>query len=97
MPDTYRIRISVEAGRHLQEIFDYIAKDSPQNAAGMIRRIFKSIDNLDILPHRYKVVQNSGVVGEEIRSMVVRPYLVRYQVDDGGSSRGDCLSPARRA
>jgi plasmid stabilization system protein ParE len=82
MPPVYRVNLTLRAAGHLQDIFEYIEKDSPQNAARMIRRLLDACDALDVLPHRYKVVKNTGVVGEEVRSMPVRPYLVRYHVDD---------------
>ncbi len=82
MADSYCIHLSHQAADQLRDIFDYIAQDAPQNAAGMIGRPLDTIDALNILPHRYRVVQNAGVAGEEIRSMPVRPYLVWYHVDD---------------
>jgi plasmid stabilization system protein ParE len=66
MTPKYRVDLTQQAGTHLQDIFDYIEKDSPQNAAKMSERLLDSIDALDILPHRYKVVENTDSVGEEV-------------------------------
>lgn len=82
MPDIYRVRLTIRVSHQLQEIFDYIAVDSDSNAARMIERILDAIDGLEMLPHRYKVVEDTDVLGEEVRSMPVRPYLVRYHVDE---------------
>ena len=82
MPASYRIRFTVNAAGQLEEIFDYIRRDSPQNAARMIQRLLDAIDSLDLFPHRYKVLEDIETFGEEVRSMPVPPYLVRYHIDD---------------
>jgi toxin ParE1/3/4 len=82
MPPTYRVTLTAQVAVHLDEIFSYIEKDSPQNAARMIGRLLDAMEGLDMLPHRYKVVSNSDAVGDEVRSMPVGNYLVRYHVDD---------------
>jgi plasmid stabilization system protein ParE len=66
----------------LQEIFEYIEQHSPQNAAEMIERLLDAIDSLEMFPHRFKVVQNTDEAEAEVRSMPVKPFLVRYHVDD---------------
>jgi plasmid stabilization system protein ParE len=50
MADVYRIHISKQAADQMREIFDYIARDAPQNAAKMIERLLDAVDSLDILP-----------------------------------------------
>ena len=83
MGDTYRLRITPAAAVDLKLIFDYIHRDSPQNARQIIRRILAAVDSLEILPHRYPIIDDSlRLLGEELRSMPVRPYMVRYRVDD---------------
>lgn len=82
MPDKYRVQLTRRAANELQVIYDYIEHDSPQNAARMVTRMMRAIDGLGILPHRYKRVDFSELPGEQIRSMPVRPFLVRYCVDD---------------
>ena|SRR3954471_24727645 len=82
MPPTYRIVITPFVAEQLQEIYDYIQQDSPQNAPRMIARLLDSIDRLEIFPHRYKVVRNTEEAGGDVHSMPVRPYLVRYEIND---------------
>ena len=83
MPETYRVRLSATAGKHLQEIYDYVEEHSAQNASDLVRRLLDSIDSLGFLPHRYAVVKDTAAFGMEVRSMPVRPFRVRYHVDDG--------------
>lgn len=82
MPEAYHIRITPRSLADLQSIFRSIEIDSPQNASSMIRRILDDIDRLEILPHRYNVPRTGKVQGREIRSMPVRPYLIRYRIDE---------------
>jgi toxin ParE1/3/4 len=80
--EIYRIRITPRALADLEGIFEYISRDSPQNAAKMIRTLLDAIDSLDILPPRFDVPRTGSVRGRQVRSMPVRPYLVRYRIDE---------------
>lgn len=82
MPETYRIHLTLKAAADLQSVFEFVEEDSPQNAVKLIRRLFDAIDSLEILPACHQVVKGAESCGEEIRSMCVRPYLVRYYVDE---------------
>ena len=82
MPERYRVKYTERSAADLTEIFEYIQKDSPPSAARVIERLIKAIESLDFMPLRNRVVTNSDEVGIEIRSMVVRPYLIRYHVDE---------------
>src|SRR4051794_34283225 len=81
MADRYRIRITPRALADLEGIFTYVRRDSPQNAAKLIRTLLDAIDSLEILPYRYDVPRTGHARGRQIRSMPVRPYLVRYRVE----------------
>ena len=83
MPDVYRVRYTLAAADQLNQIFEYILEDSPQSARNMIARLLKAMDGLEILPHRYPVLERSSeLLGDEVRSMPVPPFVVRYHVDD---------------
>lgn len=81
-PARYLVRLTLRASEDLQEIFDYIAAHSPQNAAGFIGRLLDAIDGLDILPHRYPVSGSRHADSNDVRSMPVGNYLVLYSIDD---------------
>ena len=85
MADLYRVKITLRASIQLQNIFNYIERDSPANASKMVHRLLESIDSLDFMPRRYPLVLNSQAVGVDVYSMAVRPYLVRYHIDDSES------------
>jgi toxin ParE1/3/4 len=82
MPGNYRVNITREALADLQGIFDYIQQDSAENAARMIERIMDEIDSLKTMASRYKLVGRSRKRGTPVHSMVVRPYIVYYRVDE---------------
>jgi plasmid stabilization system protein ParE len=79
---SYRVNLTFIVADHLQEIFRYIEKGSPQNAAKTISRILQKIDGLEIFPHRYKLISPATSDVEELRSMPVRPYIVRYHINE---------------
>lgn len=82
MIKTYRVRNTPRATADLVGIFEYISRHSPQNAARMVKKLVDAIDGLTILPHRYDVPRTGFVRGKSVRSMPVRPYLVRYRIDE---------------
>lgn len=82
MPEKYRVIYTRQVADQIREIVEYIARSSPENAARMAERMVKAIDSLELLPHRFSIVRNPDAVGEPVRSMLVRPYLIRYQVNE---------------
>jgi plasmid stabilization system protein ParE len=54
MPDSYQVRITLEALSDLEEIFDYIRQSSPQNARTVIERLMDAIDGLQSFPSRFR-------------------------------------------
>ena len=71
----------MRAAAELEAIVAYIAQFSPQNSARMGNRLLNAIASLDILPKRYPLLETGRLAGE-IRSMPLRPYLIRYRVDE---------------
>jgi len=80
--ETFRLIITPRAGSDLQRIYDYIARDSEQNAAGMITRILDAIDLLKQLPHRTVIERQNPKLRYPVRSLPVRPYVVYFRVLD---------------
>jgi plasmid stabilization system protein ParE len=78
--EPYRVVISARAGADLRAIFDYIAQDSPRNAAKVIDGLLSAMDALVLFPRRYPVVASRRRPRHETRLMPVRPYLVYYRI-----------------
>lgn len=65
----------------LEEIADYIALDKPEAAAGLVKKIFSTVDRLGQFP-------DSGHVPPEIphsiyREVFVRPCRIFYRQENG--------------
>jgi plasmid stabilization system protein ParE len=48
----------------------------------MVQQLLDEIDGLTTMASRYKVVGRSRKRGSAVHSMVVRPYIVYYRVDE---------------
>jgi plasmid stabilization system protein ParE len=80
MVERYRVEVMAEAATDLTRIFDYIEKDSPQNAASVLTSIFDAVDSLDHFPHRCKIHLSRRDPTRIIRSMVVAPFIIYYRI-----------------
>jgi addiction module RelE/StbE family toxin len=80
MFQNYKINILPVASSDLLEIFEFIERDSPKNAASLIQRLFNAIDSLEQLPHRCKLHRSTKNAGPTIRSMTVSPYIIYYRI-----------------
>lgn len=72
-----RITRSPAARRDLKSIYFYIAKENETAAVAILRRIDREISFLASYPYSGEAQPN---LGEGIRRIVVRNYLVFYQV-----------------
>jgi len=74
MPDRYYVITTPRAQSDLDEIYNFIAKDSPQNAKSFVRELIEAIDSLQMLPLRYRVYQGRRRSKISIRRMPIRLY-----------------------
>jgi len=72
---------SQTAVEDLREVVRFIARDDPAAAASLADRILSHIDLLADLPFSYRAVPEKA--DRSIREIVLRPYRIIYQVDDG--------------
>ncbi len=82
MPNHYEVRISLRAAGELDEITAYLAQFSSEAGDRTARRLLDAIESLNLLPKRFRVVKSSTEVKGDVHSMPVRPYAIRYRVDD---------------
>lgn len=56
----YKVEITREALRDMEDIYNYIAVDllSPENAMGQYNRIADEILTLDSFPERYRIMES---------------------------------------
>ena len=82
MPATYSVIVVPRAFSDLDEILDYISKNSRQNAVTTVDRLWRAMQSLALLPHRFKVHEGRKDPEKAVRSMPVAPFIVYYRVDD---------------
>src|SRR5690349_5565952 len=82
MADRYRVIITPRALADLEEIHQYIAQDSEQNAAAFVAKLINAFDSLEQFPQRYRVYSGKRKLSEAVRRMPVSPYLIYYRVQE---------------
>ena len=82
MPQAYSVIVLPRTFTDLVEILDHIAIDSPQNAVTTIDRLWRAMQSLQLLPHRYKIHEGRKDPSKTVRSMPVSPFIIYYRVDD---------------
>ena len=80
----YKVEITREALRDMEDIYDYIAIDllSPENAMGQYNRIANEILTLDTFPERFRIMESEPEKKMELRRMLVDNYSVFYTIRD---------------
>lgn len=76
------VRWSLTAGQDLQELEDFIARDSVLHAINFIDRIVESAETLESAPQRGRVVLEFGLA--HIRELLFRGYRIVYIVREDG-------------
>jgi len=82
MPESYRVSITAKALTNLESIFDYIVQDSPQNAMAVIDRLITAIDDLELMPARFRVAGRSRKHRSIIHARVERPFIIYYRIEN---------------
>jgi toxin ParE1/3/4 len=76
----YQVIVSPRASGDLSQIYEYIALDSPENAAKFLQALFDAIDSLVLLPARHPLIESRPRIKRETRVMPVSPYLIYYHI-----------------
>ena len=78
----YEVRLTADAARDLEEIYDYItAHDAPAKADYVLKRIEQVVDNLPTFPERRSYPKELLRLGiREYRQSFFKPYRVIYRV-----------------
>jgi toxin ParE1/3/4 len=63
----------------LREVFDFIARDSPQAAEALVERILRATDGLQRFPESGRTVPEFLDLG--YRELLVGSYRIQYRVD----------------
>ncbi len=75
-----RIEWTTSARVNLQELYDYISKDSPRNAERFIARLFDAIDHLADQPKMGRAVPEADN-GDDVRELIFQNYRIIYYLE----------------
>jgi toxin ParE1/3/4 len=80
----YRVLLTTDAARDLEQIYDYIAEhDLPQKADHVLDRIESVIDGLRSSPNRGSIPKELRPIGlRDFRDVYFKPYRIIYRVMD---------------
>ena len=73
----YKVQITDNALADMEEIYNYIAiqLQAPENAMGQYNRIAKAIEELNMFPEKFRIVES-----EKERTMGIRQLVDNYSV-----------------
>ncbi|GJM01450.1 MAG: hypothetical protein DHS20C07_31290 [Methyloligella sp.] len=78
----YKIDIAPEVAKEIENIYLYIAEDSPQNAIQWYFAIYDKIQTLKNFPFRCPIAFESRYYNFEIRNLIYKKYRVLYRVQN---------------
>jgi toxin ParE1/3/4 len=74
MPIKYSVEISLSAERDVEEIWTYIADDSPENATAFVLRLEEQIAALEQFPMRCPLIPENDILGTTYRHLIYGAY-----------------------
>ncbi len=80
----YRICLTDQANRDIQMAMEWIAAESPGNAARWTERCVRAIESLERYPLRHPRAREGRIFGEQVRQAVVDRYRIIFCVRGRG-------------
>jgi toxin ParE1/3/4 len=81
MSSKYEVIWSYVAENDLRNVIEYIAKDSPDNASMIFKKIRRKASCLYIMPERGRIVQelrDQGIL--QYRELIISPWRIIYRI-----------------
>ena len=78
----YKINIAPEAAKEIEDIYLYIAEDSPNNAIRWYFAIYEKIQTLKNFPASCPIAFEDRYYNFEIRNLIFGNYRVLYRIQD---------------
>jgi plasmid stabilization system protein ParE len=76
----YNVEITPAAEGDVEEIWTYIAGDSPENATAFILRLEEQIDTLEQLPERCPLIPENEQLGTPYRHLLYGAYRTIFRI-----------------
>ena len=80
MPAKFRVRITRTAERDIEEAWDFIAEDSPEEAEKFIRRVEEQIATLERFPERCPLIPENEILGTRYRHLLYGHYRSVFRI-----------------
>ncbi len=82
----FKVILTERALLDLDGIVDRIRSDSPKNAANVAAALVESINSLEQMPARFRMVGKSRKRQSDIHAVVVYPYIIYFRCDSTAKS-----------
>jgi len=76
----YSVHITPAAERDVEEIWTYIADDSPENATAFILRLEEQIEALEQFPERSPLIPENELLGTGYRHLIYGAYRTIFRI-----------------
>jgi toxin ParE1/3/4 len=80
MPAKYSVQITPAAERDVEEIWTYVADDSPENATSFILRLEEQIESLEQFPERCPLIPENELLGTGYRHLIYGAYRTIFRI-----------------
>lgn len=80
MPAKYRVEITPLAEADITEIWEYIASDSPEAAAGFIVELTRQAETLAVFPERCSLIPENEQLGTRYRHLIYGNYRTIFRI-----------------
>ena len=80
MPANFRVRITRAAERDIEEIWHFIAHDSPEDAGRFVARIEEQIKTLETFPERCPLIPENEILGTRYRHLLFGNYRSVFRI-----------------
>jgi plasmid stabilization system protein ParE len=80
VPAEYRVRITRTAERDIEEVWTFIAQDSPEEAQRFIGRLEEQIKTLERFPERCPLIPENEILGTRYRHLLYGNYRSVFRI-----------------
>lgn len=80
MPVIFRVDITPTAEADIEDIWSYIAADSPESATAFILALEEQIATLETLPERCPLIPENEILGTRYRHLVYSSYRTVFKI-----------------
>jgi len=80
MKNKYIVSLSSHAQKDLNQIYSYIAADSPNNARTFINQLEQRIFSLESLPEMHPLIPENNLLKTSYRHLIFKKYRIIFRI-----------------